>query len=176
MPRLKIMIKSIKIICWLAVFVLTVIILTACQGSKATSTRDVSVVDIQVNVSPTMEPYVFKTSQPGKATVHGVLIVMDPMTLIPAPDDAIYLVPLPEAGITTIPQFEEGTVPQADVDERTGEFVFTDIGPGQYAVVVRTKGGSQIPARDYDTHAYSIFTIDASLMDTVIELGNLSFP
>jgi uncharacterized protein (DUF2141 family) len=98
------------------------------------------------------------------------------MTLIPASDDAIYLVPLPDAGISTIPHFEKGTVPQAEVDETTGEFMFTNIQPGSYAVVVVTKSVAQIPARFYPTGNYAIINVEASQVDTTIELDKLSLP
>ena len=151
--------------------------LSACQQTAATPTRDVTVGDVQVVIStPTKEPYPFKTSEPGTTTVHGLLVVLDPMTLIPAPDDAIYLVPLPDAGITTVPQFEKGTVPQAEVDETTGEFTFTNIQPGSYAVVVITKGSAQIPTRFYTTGNFAIFTVEESQADTTIELDKLSLP
>jgi len=150
--------------------------LSACQQSEATPTRDVSVVDVQVNIStPTSEPFPFKTSEPGTTTVHGKLLVLDPMTLLPAPDDAIYLVPLTEDA-QTIPQFKKGEVPQAEVDETSGEFMFTNIQPGYYAVVVITKGGAQIPSRFYQTGNYAMFNVDASQADTTIELDKLSLP
>lgn len=154
-----------------------VLSLSACQGSEATPTRDVSVNQVQIVVStPTTEPFPFITSEPGTTSAHGILIVLDPMTLVPAPDDAIYLVPIPEAGISTIPQFEVGTVPQAEVDEGTGEFMFTNLSPGHYAVVVITRGGAQIPARYFETGNFAIFKVDASQADSIIELGKLSLP
>jgi hypothetical protein len=124
-----------------------------------------------------MEPYSFRTSQAGTITVHGTLIVLDPMTILPAPNDAIYLVEIPaDQPISGIPPFEPGTVPQADVDERTGEFVFTDIQPGQYAVVVETRGGAQFPTRYQETQTYAIFTLEESQIDTTVELGSLTLP
>jgi hypothetical protein len=124
---------------------------------------------------PTLEPYAFRTSQPGTATLRGFLLVLDPMVLVPGLDDAIYLVPLTdnEGGPSTIPPIERGKVPQADVDERTGEFVFTDIRPGQYAVVIVTTGDSEVPARVYETSNLAIVTIKESDLDKTIDLGHL---
>jgi hypothetical protein len=150
--------------------------LSACQGATPTPDRNVSVSDVQIIVATPTEPYVFQTAEPGTASAHGMLLVLDPMTLVPAPDDAIYLVSIPEAGISTIPQFEEGTVPQAEVFETTGEFMFTNLAPGHYAVVVVTKGGAQIPARYFETGNFAIFKVEDSQADTVIELGKLSLP
>lgn len=162
----------------LIVFVLILMLaLTACQGATPTSPREVSVDEVQVVIAtPTKAPFPFATSEPGKTSAHGMLLVLDPMSLVPAPDDAIYLVPLPDAGISTIPQFEVGTVPQAEVDETTGEFMFTNIEPGDYAVVVVTRGGAQIPSRYFETGNFAIIKVEASQADTVIELGKLSLP
>lgn len=156
--------------------IIIMLAIAACQGSAATPTRSVSASDVQIIIATPTEPYVFKTSEPGMASAHGILLVLDPMTLVPAPGDSIYLVPIPDAGMSTIPQFEVGTVPQADVFETTGEFMFTNIPPGQHAVVIITKGGAQIPARYFETGSFAIFKVDASQADTVIELGKLSLP
>jgi hypothetical protein len=161
----------------LILVLIAALMMSACQESKVTPARNVTASDVQIIVAtPTREPFPFKTSEPGKMTAHGMLLVLDPMTLVPAPDDAIYLVPIPEAGISTIPQFEVGTVPQAEVDEGTGEFMFTNIQPGHYAVVVVTRGGAQIPARFFETGNFAIFKVEAGQSDTVIELGKLSLP
>ncbi|MEJ5202748.1 MAG: hypothetical protein WHV66_11000 [Anaerolineales bacterium] len=125
---------------------------------------------------PTLEPYVFKTSQPGTVTIRGILAVLDPVVMMPAPDDAIYLVPLSSGngGPATVPPIEKGKMPQAEVDEHTGEFVFTNILPGQYAVVVVTLGGSEIPVRDFDTNNLAIITIQESDLGKTIDLGYLA--
>ena len=75
-----------------------------------------------------------------------------------------------------VAQFTVGEVPQADVDEQSGEFVFVDIQPGKYAVVVVTVNGSQIPTRLMEDGTFSIFTFTAEQQDQVVELGSLSLP
>lgn len=160
-------------------FLLVVIIfLSACSNPTTEATRSVTIDQVQVTVAaPGIEPYVFKTPQPGTITLHGMLYVLSPMSILPASDDAIYLVPVPtDQPISGVPQFTPGTVPQADVDERTGEFVFTNIQPGQYAVVTITTGGAQIPLRFMDTATYAIITLDASQIDTIVEVDDLSLP
>jgi hypothetical protein len=124
---------------------------------------------------PTIEPYVFQTSTPGTVTLQGVLAVTDPMVLMPASDDAIYLVALSggKGAPSTIPPIEKGKTPQADVDERTGEFRFTNIKPGQYAVVVVTLGGSEVPARDYESGNFAIITVTEADLNQIIDLGAL---
>lgn len=173
---------SIKIITLLiGAFVL--LVSAGCQ-SAASSTEIVEYVVVEpataapVRGNPTMEPYDFVKSDQGSITLHGLLVVRDPISMVPAPDDAIYLVPVGAEGqgVTGIPQFTVGEVPQADVDERTGEFVFVNIEPGKYAIVVMTKGGAQIPTRSMEDGSYSIITFTAADVDQTVELGNLSLP
>lgn len=176
----------------LIVGLLVILVLTGCQAANTPQTNT-GVTDIQVTVAPTvgstgakstrppiptMEPYNFKPSDAGTVTLHGHLAVLDPVTILPGPDDAIYLVPMNDTGdgATTIPQFTVGEVPQAEVDERTGEFTFQNIQPGRYAVVVLTKGGSQIPAKMMDTGSLAIITVDKASIDQTVELGTLRLP
>ena len=164
----------------LAVFIL---LLTACQGTNASSTPNVGIYDIQVTIVPgtppsTMAPYNFKPTQSGTATLHGTLVVLDP-TLLPAHDDAIYLVPISQdnAPVSVIPSFTKGQVPQADVDERTGEFMFTGINPGRYVVMVVTEGGGQLAARTMDqARNLVVVTVDNASLDKTTEIGTISMP
>ena len=148
-----------------------------CTPSTTEPARDISVDNLQVLSNTPTQPYTFKASDSDFITVHGILVVLDPMSMIPAHDDGVYLVPMPDDQSTTgIPQFEVGTVPQADVDETRGEFVFTNIKPGQYAVVVLTPGGSQIPIRYSDSGSYAIITLDSSQINTTVDIGRLTLP
>lgn len=127
---------------------------------------------------PTMVPYVFRTSKAGTTTIHGLLFVADYEQGMPNKDvdDAIFLVPLPEGeGVTMIPSFKIGEVPQADVDERSGEFVFTDIDPGIYIIMVYTNGNAQIPARTQDGN-FAIIKIQEEDRDQTIEVNHLLVP
>jgi hypothetical protein len=129
------------------------------------------------NALPTMEPYSFITSQPDAVSIHGFLLVMDPRVMLPDPNDAIFLVPLQSnEGISSIPPFKVGEVPQADVDERTGEYMFTDIQPGQYAIVILTMGGAQVPARFYDKGDLAIIKVSESDIGKTVEIDELSLP
>jgi hypothetical protein len=161
-----------------SLFFVLIISIVACSGNSTEATRQVVVGEIQVTIAaPTQAAYTFKTSDPGTITVHGDLIVLNPAAMVPASEDSIYLVPMPaEDPISTIPQFEVGKVPQADVNETNGEFVFTNLQPGQYAVVVVTAGGAQIPVRKMGTSSYVIFTLDSSQVDSTVEIGTLSLP
>ena len=124
------------------------------------------------------EPYVFPNPVPGTITVKGRLLVLDPFVMLPDPNNAIYMVPIPEEGegVATIPAIVVGEVPQAEVDERTGDFLFTDLMPGRYAIVVLTTGGAQIPARYYDEGSLAILNIKNEDIDKIIELEFLSLP
>jgi hypothetical protein len=104
--------------------------------------------------------------------------VLEPTVMLPDPNDAIFLVPLTtgDLSVSTIPMFVIGEVPQAEVDERTGEFVFTNIEPGTYAIVVVSLSGSQIPAHYFNDGSLAIVKIEEANLGQVIELGNLSFP
>ncbi len=125
-------------------------------------------------VAPTRVPYVFKTSEPGTVTVHGELLAMDPHNL-PDPNDAIFLVPMPDGQVTTMPSFVVGEVPQADVDESTGEFMFTNIQPGHYAIMVLTLGNAQIPTRT-EEGSFVIIRVEEEDRDQTIELGYIRIP
>ena len=175
----KISLRSIIILSGIASLLISV----GCQPAATETviietviTEAQSTVPAQSNTA--MEPYDFAVSDAGYITLHGLLVVRDPLSMLPAPDDAIYLVPVGAEGqgVSGIPQFTPGEVPQADVDERTGEFVFINIEPGKYAVVVLTKGGAQIPTRSMEDGSYSIITFSEDSVDQFVELGSLSLP
>ncbi len=155
----------------------TLLIISGCSSAASETPRQVTISNVQVQISTPTQPYAFKTSDPGTITIHGTLVVLDPTSMMPSPDNGIYLVPMPtDQANTSIPQFEVGTVPQAEVDEISGEFSFTNIQPGQYAVVVMTPSGSQIPVRYQENQSYAIINLDASQKDTTVDLGHLTLP
>ena len=141
-------------------------------------TPTIQVPATQAMSAVTTEHYIFKTSEPNMVTLHGVLLVIDPFAMLPDPKDAIFLVPLAleGTGAGTIPPFTIGEVPQADVDEITGEFVFTNLQPGQYAVVVLVQGGSQVPVHNYQSNNLAILRIENKDKGSTIDLGYLSLP
>ncbi len=174
---------KLKCIAAATVILSTLAIFSACQvNPTATVSVDSELIIVTAespgSEEPTMDEYEFATSQSGFVTLHGLLVVRDPITILPGPDDAVFLVPMDGEGegVTGIPQFTVGEVPQADVDERTGEFVFIDIQPGKYAVVVVTKSGSQIPTRKMGDGTFSIFTFTVDQEDQIVEIGSLSLP
>lgn len=117
------------------------------------------------------------TQDQKRITIEGRLIVKDPLMFAPDPNDAIYLVPLDsQENINTIPKFETGEVLQAIVDERNGDFIFSNIDPGIYAIVVLTMDGKQIPARFYNQGHLAIITLDQEDLGKVIEVELLTIP
>lgn len=166
-------------------------LLSACASSNLTSEEE----PLDVNPESTLVPYassavdasyptnspvptfvyVFRESKPGTVTIHGDLLAMDPDNL-PAPDDAIFLVSIPEdVQVSSIPPIMFGETPQADVFESTGEFVFTDVEPGLYAIVVLTISNAQIPAR-MDDGSFAIIRVENADRDKTIELGSVHIP
>jgi len=126
---------------------------------------------------PTPEPFVFPSSKPGGITIHGTLIIKSLMMMTPGLDDAIFLVPLStDEQIGTIPPFTVGEVPQATVDERTFEYLFADIEPGMYAIVVLTKDGIQTPAKYFENGNLAIITLEESDRDEMVEVENITVP
>jgi hypothetical protein len=159
-------------------------ILYGCQGSptQTTKSQNNSISGIQITMvaainTPTIEPYAFKTSAPGKVSLHGTLVVLDPTSLVPGADDSIFLVPIDESStVSGTPSFKKGEVPQADVDERTGEYVFTNIAPGKYMIMIETQSGSQFPTHWMSTNSFAIVTIDSTQMNQTVELKPVSVP
>lgn len=140
------------------------------DNTNATGTTNMG----QPGNSSQKSSYVFKTSEPKTATLHGVLLVTDPILALPDANDGLFLVPLSNnEGIVTIPPFTVGEVPQADVDEITGEFNFTNIKPGRYVIVVLTSSGTQIPAKFSGEGGFAIIEVKDSDLDKTMELDNL---
>lgn len=163
-------------------FLLTLILLiissTGCTGSSQGSNATQDPISTPTNAGFGLEPYEFKVSDGGKVTLRGKFVLQSPMGLTPDSNDAIFLVPLEfgDSTIGSIPSFEKGTVPQAEVDERTGDFVFTNIEPGKYAIVILTKDGIQIPAKYFGgKEGLVIFDVSQDDKDKTKEIGNITF-
>ena len=123
------------------------------------------------NKSTPIPTFQFATSQPNFATIHGKIEVLNPTTAAPKPD-GIYLVPVHADGMT-IPQVIPGEMPQAEVNEVTGEFVFTNVKPGAYALTVITIIDVQLSVRSAENNHPVILTIGESHIDQTVELGTV---
>ena len=117
-----------------------------------------------------------KKSKNGLVTLQGTLLVTDPDNAMPAPDNAIYLVPLPaDEMVISIPVIPTDKPIQASVDNRTGEFVFTNIQPGKYIVIVLTIYNGQIPAHT-ENGALAVVNVEESDRNKTIQLNYLKVP
>jgi len=136
------------------------------------------VVTEQAGSYPTPEPFPFPSSESGLITIHGILVARNPFAMAPDPEDPVFLVPLSgdSESISTIPPFTIGEVPRATVDIRNGEFVFANIQPGQYAIVVLLTTGSQVPAKYIEGGNLAIIKLSESDIDQVVEVGYVGVP
>lgn len=92
---------------------------------------------VTIDTSSLVEPVIIPTSQPGLATVRGVLPKAYLETI--APNYAtIYLGEWIETSDPKYPivGLEKTTSPSALLDSNTGEFLFYDVSPGEYGVLV----------------------------------------
>ena len=181
-PKLPSRENSVKTLLRYTLFLLFLFLVIGCKSNEQNAQIGDTEIK-EVTIAPTSvqkTPFVFSTSEPGTVTIHSQLLVIDPMIIAPDPKtpDPIFLVPLPDqnTSVMTIPSFEIGKVPQAEVNEATGEFVFTNIKPGRYIVMVLLISGQQVPASYYDTRNIAVVTIDSNGIDQMIELNALSVP
>jgi len=165
-------------LCYYVLFVTIVIALTACKPPMTETPT--SVVSPLPSTSPlpkqSAQPLVYPTSTSGNATVLGTLFVMDPMIGGPKNGDSIYLVPMPEAppsGLIVAPEVDpENAHKVTAIDRENGQFVFTNIPPGDYHILVVTPMGT-IPVRSMDTGRIQFPTL---LVDQVLDLGHVQIP
>lgn len=143
---------------------------------SVTIQAEVSTEESEFVYSPLLGAYDFAKSDQGTATLHGILFVTDINLAQPDPNDAVFLVPLIDDSVTTIPPITVGEVPQAEVDERTGEFVFTNIEPGFYVVVVLLKTGVQLPSFTMEEGKLATVKVTEADLDQTIELNYLRIP
>jgi hypothetical protein len=109
-------------------------------------------------------------------TLHGMMLVKDPINAMPAEDNAIYLVPLPsDQMVISVPSIPSDNAIQARVDNKTGEFVFSKISPGKYVIIVLTIYGGQIPAK-MENGSMAVINVQESDLNKTVELNNLFVP
>jgi len=129
-------------------------------------------------VSPVVTPDL-PDSAPGKATVWGTLLVLDPMFGAPQGEGGgLYLVPVEEplsdSQELVIPDFDMDGVPKAGkLDSTTGEFAFFDVPPGNYQMLVITSVG-KFPIRSTETKQWLNSLVIES--DQRVDLGRVQFP
>jgi hypothetical protein len=104
---------------------------------------------------------------------------MNPAQVAPQ-EDGLYLVPINtdvEGGVAlVVPAVNPETALQASVDEVTGQFYFSDVSAGVYALVAVTDTDQQLSIRRLDTGEAVIVTLTGEDLGKVIDLGTLRLP
>ena len=107
---------------------------------------------------------------PGKGTVRGYIKITQPTILV----GELFLaksVPTSEPGINLL-ELDETTAPRAFINRDSGQFIFTDIEPGEYGFIVWEPMNS-FPINAPDTQQTLFFEVGA---DEVVDLGILAVP
>lgn len=160
-----------KLIIVVQVVVILVILLAGCKGSSPSPAPFASPASV-MSPLPTDEPApvpVFPTSQPGFATVTGVILQADTRTSI---QNALYLGEVLETSDPTQVWvgLDTAVAPQAILDTNTGTFWFHDVPPGKYAPEVHLPLASPILIEDPETGGTMFLTIEG---DEYIDLGTI---
>ena len=103
-------------------------------------------------------------------------MIMDPRFGGPKNGDSIYLVPIDEestdAPIVALEIDPESSYKVMFVNSTTGEFVFTNIPPGRYQILIEIAPGI-IPLRSMETGRIDFLTIESNQM---LDLGRMQIP
>lgn len=116
------------------------------------------------------------TPVPGKASVIGVLIVLDPTFGTPQGEGSgVYLVPTIEPPSDTLKVLEitEEACKAIVLDSTSGRFIFSDVLPGTYQMLVVTSAGT-FPARSTETKKWLQYIVIEA--DQVLDLGMVQYP
>lgn len=106
----------------------------------------------------------------GKATVRGYIRITQSTVLL----GELFLaksVPTSEPGINLL-ELDEATTPRALIERDSGQFIFTDIEPGEYGLIVWEPMNS-FPVNDPDTQQTLFFEVKAG---EIVDLGVLPVP
>lgn len=142
--------KFSKVIC----FFLTAFILFGCTATNNKST-----------FLPSGTPTPIPNPEPGKATVTGKMIKPD-STTTPISETLVRLAEIHGEGADSIYIFNDTESPGTYTD-RNGVFVFTNIDPGPYAVLVMNENGDYLTINETEE---KILTLNATV-DKVVDLG-----
>lgn len=164
------------------VFVAVLVLASSCapvtpsQTSPNITESVVKTPDSAQSVVPTPIPTVpTPTVSPDGANVVGLLTIRDPTSMTPE-ENGLYLVPIPpsEENVSfAVPTIDEETAIQAQVDARTGEFIFTAVPAGFYVLVARSDTGLQTSLRYLETGQIVSFDVAELDYGQVIDLGRL---
>lgn len=116
------------------------------------------------------------TPMPGKASVMGVLIVLDPTFGTPQGEGSgVYLVPTtePPSDDLKILEITDESYKAGVLDSKSGRFVFSDVLPGAYQMLVVTSAGT-FPARSTETKKWLQYIVVEA--DQVLDLSMVQYP
>jgi hypothetical protein len=166
------MMKQPKTLLILGVLFVGVLTSVACRTSNVGPLPSTEAVSEPTPVQNDPVPFAIPTAASGLAVVTGRMVMMDPL-------GKPYLTGLylgntlyaaEEAESPPLVSFSELESPEAVQDVETGQFVFTDIPPGEYALIIWTPVFSMIVI-DPDTGHEMIFQVEA---DQLKDLGTIS--
>lgn len=160
------------------ILLLFIVLSVSCKGDKTEATP--TAIDSPVNsplIPPTavtqpgvtVEALIVPTSQPGLATVTGVILQQDTMQSIQS--DLF----LGEVIDTTDPLYpivglDKTTAPKAMLDINTGAFAFYDVPPGRYALEIWRPVATPVLVDDPESGGTLFLTLQA---DDVVDLGTI---
>lgn len=154
-----------------ATFLLIVVFLIALAACTPQSTTSPLNTPLSSPLSQESAPQeIIPTPLPGKAVICGRLHLTTPTVLV----GELYLgqaVPTTDPNIELI-SLDEQNAPKAQIDRETWEFIFTNVDPGRYGIIVWEPTNSS-PIDDPKT-GETLF-IDVSPNST-INVGTLYFP
>lgn len=164
-----------KIVVTLVALTLLATLLMGCQESSSfmspvsTSPLPSIVATDLSRPTPTAQPLVFPTSRPGFATLTGIALRADTRTSI---QNDLFLGEVIE---TTDPNrpivgLDTTEAPKAILDPNTGAFVFYDVPPGRYALVIWQPLGAPILVEDKVAGGTLLLTLEP---DDNITLGTI---
>lgn len=120
---------------------------------------------------------VVPTPMADAATIYGQLMLLDPTVIAPQ-EDGLYLVPVDADSdqMMVVPMVVEGEALQAQVDETTGNFVFTNVDVGHYILVAIIETGQERTVHRLGTNEAILPVVDEEDLGKAIDLGICSLP
>jgi len=165
---------------WLAILLLAALVSAGCSGTgtaeegEATSPPlDTPSGTIAESPIPTPEPGLPEWDAqpaPGTANLRGHIVVADQTILL----GELFLakaVPTDKPEVSLL-ELDEKTAPRATINRATGEFVFVDIEPGKYGLIV-WEPMSSAPVNDPKTGQTLYIELVA---DEATDIGTLNYP
>jgi hypothetical protein len=147
--------------------------ITVHQGGDSPPPTPTSVVPPVDSASESSIP----TPSADIATIYGRLMLLDPTVLSPQ-EDGLYLVPIDSESeqMMVVPVIVEGEAIQAQIDETTGDFVFTDVEAGHYVLMAMLDTGQERVVHRLGTNEHVLPVVTEEDLGGAIDLGIVSLP